>query len=190
MLVWYEMNPQYVSTAVKWFSRSQQITWPLRWMLSLRVKEFYSWELDWGPSGCRQLLSPGHIRSVSACLIWALKTWQFTHVRSQIPGALPSAAHSTHTNSVLTHTLSGASSDREPDYLMHNLKIALGVKPIPVSAKHTVAKCYILFLYFQRLFLPFNNITLHSQKSTAVNAKNSNPTTPLKCVNLYICQPI
>lgn len=76
------------------FSARQQITWPLRWMLSLRVKEFYPWELDWGPSGCRQLLSPGHLRSVSACLIWALKNWQFTHVRSQIPGVLPSATHS------------------------------------------------------------------------------------------------
>lgn len=63
---------------------------------------FYPWGRDWGPSGCRQLLSPGHIRSVSACLIWALKTWEFTHVRSQIPGALPSATHSTLMPSSLT----------------------------------------------------------------------------------------
>lgn len=34
-------------------------------------KDFYPWRLDWCPSGCRQLLSPGHIRCVSASLIWA-----------------------------------------------------------------------------------------------------------------------
>lgn len=42
----------------------QQITWPLRWMLSLRLKELCPLGLDWGPFGCRQLLSPGHIRFV------------------------------------------------------------------------------------------------------------------------------
>ena len=88
---------------------------------------------DRGPSGCRQLLSPGHIRSVSAGLIWPPKTSQFTHVRPQIPGALPSATHSL-TRSILARTLSGGSSpdDLKPDYLMHDLKTCpLGVKRIP-----------------------------------------------------------
>lgn len=46
------------------------------------------------PSGTRRFLSPGHIRFVSACLIWTPKTEQFTHVRSQIPVALLSATNS------------------------------------------------------------------------------------------------
>lgn len=63
MLVWDVMNLQYTDDPAPALD------------VDPRVKDFGPrGGLDRSPSGCSQLLSPGNIRSVSAGLIWALKT--------------------------------------------------------------------------------------------------------------------